>query len=97
MNGLMAVIQNLNINDQKASNAMFLAALTSVKKKYKFNKELLRLGIGTNDIEMSVKKSMYLLSEKEKRCCICKVIKARMRENMNQHRKFKYDSECRWG
>ena len=42
MNGLMAVIQNLNINDQRASNAMFLAALTSVKmmktlQKYKFN------------------------------------------------------------
>ena len=72
----MAAIQNLNINNQRASHAMFLAAQTSVKmmktlQKYKFNKELLKLGIGTNDIEISIKKSMYLLSEKEKRCCIC--------------------------
>ena len=40
---------------------MFLAARVSFKKmktlqKYKFNKELFKLGIGTNDVEIGIRK-----------------------------------------
>ena len=60
MNGLMATIRNFKLTI-RASNAMFTAARISVKKmktlqKYKLNKELFRLGIGTNDVEIGGRK-----------------------------------------
>ena len=72
----MASIKNFNINEG-AKYAMILAARSSLRemktlRRYKLNRDLCRLGLGTNEVESGIGKNLKILKESERRCCIKK-------------------------